>query len=274
MQTQGQGIHFGFLQPWSQHNNWAYTTQPWFLGKQGEAIYRDYARLRYSLIPYIYSAAHHGHLTSMPILRPMPLAFPDDLRLADCTTQYMLGGSLLVAAFTDKVLLPVGRWIDYWTGVEHVGPKEMRCEHPKNRAGGLFIRAGAIIPYWPQMDYVGEVPVETLALHVYPDEKSEYTLYEDDGDSLEYLKGAVARTVIRCVADAGRVTLTIDPRQGTYRGMPATRGYEVSIHTARPRNVTGATKVDWSYDDEAKVIRLTIAEDPQRKTPAVVQWDL
>ena len=53
-------MHFGFLQPWSQHNNWAYATQPWFLGKQAEAIYRDYARLRYSLMPYIYSAAHVG----------------------------------------------------------------------------------------------------------------------------------------------------------------------------------------------------------------------
>src|SRR5207244_2325986 len=113
------GVHFGFLQPWSQHNNWAYARQPWFLGKQAEAIFRDYARLRYSLMPYIYSAAHVGHLTSMPILRPMPLMYPDDLRLADCTTQYMLGDSLLVTAFTDTVYLPEGRWIDYWTGVEY-----------------------------------------------------------------------------------------------------------------------------------------------------------
>jgi alpha-glucosidase (family GH31 glycosyl hydrolase) len=270
MQTSGQGLHFGFLQPWSQHNNWAYTTQPWFLGKQNEAIYQDYARLRYSLIPYIYSAAHVGHLTSMPILRPMPLAFPDDLRLSDCTTQYMLGDSLLVTAFTDKVSLPAGWWIDYWTGAEHQGPKEMPCVYPKNRAGGLFVRAGAILPYWPAMDYVGEQPVETLTLHVYPEGKSEYTLYEDDGDSLEYLKGAVARTQIRCDASSSRVTLKIDPRQGSYRGMPATRSYEVRIHIAEPKSVTAA---DWSYDPQTRTVCVAVREDPQRKTPIVIQCD-
>ncbi len=136
MQTRGPGVHFGFLQPWSQHNNWAYATQPWFLGKQAEAMYRDYARLRYSLMPYIYSAAHVGHRTAMPILRPMPLVYPDDLKLADCTTQYMLGDSLLVTAFTDKVYLPAGRWIDYWSGAEYEGPREMSCrvsQEPRRR---------------------------------------------------------------------------------------------------------------------------------------------
>jgi alpha-glucosidase (family GH31 glycosyl hydrolase) len=274
MQTSPRGLHFGFLQPWSQHNNWAYATQPWFLGKQTEAIYRDYARLRYSLIPYIYSAAHEGHLTSMPILRPMPLAYPDDLALANCTTQYMLGDSLLVAAFTDKVRLPAGRWIDYWSGTEYEGPQEMTCSYPKNRAGALFIKAGAIVPYWPQMDYVGEQPVDTLTLHVYPkdDGESEYTLYEDDGDSLEYLQGKVARTLMRCQAENNRVTLTIEPREGDYRGMPAMRSYDVVIHMAKPGTVAiPGVKADWTYDAEAKAIRLTVTEDPQRKTPVFVQ---
>ena len=202
METRGQGLHFGFLQPWSQHNNWAYANQPWFLGKPAEAMFRDYARLRYSLLPYIYSAAHVGHLTSMPILRPMPLVFPDDLKLADCVTEYMLGDSLLVAAFTDKVYLPKGRWIDYWTGAEFQGPREMPCVYPTNRAGGLFIKAGAIIPYWPEMDFVGEQPPNPLKLHVYPQGVSDYTLYEDDGNSLAYLSGAVAVTRVRC--EAGR----------------------------------------------------------------------
>jgi alpha-glucosidase (family GH31 glycosyl hydrolase) len=206
----------------------------------------------------------------MPILRPMPLAFPDDLRLSDCTTQYMLGDSLLVTAFTDKVSLPAGWWIDYWTGAEHQGPKEMPCVYPKNRAGGLFVRAGAILPYWPAMDYVGEQPVETLTLHVYPEGKSEYTLYEDDGDSLEYLKGAVARTQIRCDASSSRVTLKIDPRQGSYRGMPATRSYEVRIHIAEPKSVTAA---DWSYDPQTRTVCVAVREDPQRKTPIVIQCD-
>ena len=69
--------------------------------------------------------------------------------------------------------------------------------------------------------------MKTIKLHVYPEGKSDYTLYEDDGDSLEYLKGAVAKTSIRCQAAANQVRLAIDPRQGDYRGMPSERGYEV-----------------------------------------------
>jgi alpha-glucosidase (family GH31 glycosyl hydrolase) len=275
MQPSGQGLHFGFLQPWSQHNNWATTQQPWFLGKQAEAMFRDYARLRYRLVPYIYSAAHQGHLTAMPIVRPMPLVYPDDDKLADSTTEYMLGDNLLVAAFTDRVYLPAGRWIDYWTGTEHQGPKEMPCIWPKNRAGGLFIRAGAILPYWPDMDYVGEQPVETLTLHVYPEGRSDYTLYEDDGESLDYLKGVVARTPMRCEATLNRVSVTLDPRQGTYRGMPSTRGYEVWIHAKSPKAVSAnAARVDWTYDKQAKAVRLTVMEDPDRKTAIVIQCEL
>jgi alpha-glucosidase (family GH31 glycosyl hydrolase) len=112
----------------------------------------------------------------------------------------MLGDSLLVAAFTDRVRLPAGRWIDYWTGQEYTGPREMACTFPPNRGGPLFIKAGAIIPYWPEMDYAREKLVETIQLQLYPEGVSEFALFEDDGNSLEYLKGAVAKTTIRCAA--------------------------------------------------------------------------
>ncbi|MGO8675839.1 MAG: DUF5110 domain-containing protein [Limisphaerales bacterium] len=274
METRGPGLHFGFLQPWSQHNNWAYASQPWFLGKQAEAMYRDYARLRYSLLPYIYSAAHTGYLTSMPILRPMPLAYPGDLKLADCLTEYMLGDSLLVAAFTDRVYLPAGRWIDYWTGAEFEGPKEMPCVYPANRAGGLFIKAGAIIPCWPEMDFVGKQPVNSLKLHVYPEGKSDYTLYEDDGNSLAYLSGAVAVTRIRCEAGPGSATLTIEPRRGTYDRMPQQRDFEVWIHSnpARKLAVNGS-QAAVNYDATAKATRIAVKEDPARKTAIRIECE-
>jgi alpha-glucosidase (family GH31 glycosyl hydrolase) len=272
METQGQGLHFGFLQPWSQHNNWASAGQPWFLGKQQEAVFRDYARLRYSLMPYIYSAAHVGHLTSMPILRAMPLAYPNDLKLANCITEYMLGDSLLVTAFTDKVYLPAGKWIDYWTGEEHAGPKEMACTWPKNRAGGLFIKAGAIMPYWPDMDFVGDLPVENLKLHVYPEGQSEFTLYEDDGNSFEYLKDAVAKTKFSCQDNQGEVTLTIAPRMGAYKGMPSKRSYEVWIHMTQPKNVAiNGAAANWTYDPAAKAVKTNVSEDPGRKNPVIVE---
>jgi alpha-glucosidase (family GH31 glycosyl hydrolase) len=271
METSPQGMHYGFLQPWSQHNNWSYATQPWFLGKKNEQIYRDYARLRYSLMPYLYSMAHVGHLTSMPILRPMPLAYPDDPALADDLHQYMLGDSLLVAAFTDKVKLPAGRWIDYWTGREYTGPREMTCTYPGNRGGPLFIKAGAIIPYWPEVDYTGEKPAETIQLRVCPEGASEFTLFEDDGNSLEYLKGAVAKTAIRCNARSEDVVITIDPRIGNHSGMVARRGYDLRVRMAQPKSVTvNGAKADWRYDAETGSVCVEAADAPARNQPLIV----
>jgi len=272
MDTSPRGMHFGFLQPWSQYDNWAYTQQPWFLGKKGEQICHDYARLRYSLLPYLYSAAHVGNRTSLPILRPMPLAFPDDVKLANNLSQYMLGDSLLVAAFTDQVQLPAGRWIDYWSGQEYTGPREMTCVYPTNRAGGLFIKAGAIIPYGPEMDYVGESPVETVRLEVYPEGKSTFTMYEDDGNSLDYLKGAVAVTAMQCEVVNDHTKLTVAPRTGSYKGMPARRSYELRIRAAKPGSVTvNGNKTDWTYELATRSVCLTATEETSRKTPILVE---
>ena len=274
MDTRGPGLHFGFLQPWSQHSNWADTSQPWFLGERAEAMYRDYARLRYSLLPYIYSAAGAGHLTSMPIIRAMPLMYPEDLQLANSVTEYMLGDSLLVTAFTDRVRLPAGRWIDYWTGTEFEGPTEMPCVYPTNRAGGLFIKAGAIIPYWPEVEFVGQQPLNTLKLHVYPEGQSDYTLYEDDGNSLAYLDGAMAVTRVHCESGPGGVALTIEPRQGTYDRMPRQRGYEVWIHAKPATNLAvNGSPAAGDYDAAAKATRLAVQEDPARQAAIRIRCD-
>jgi hypothetical protein len=124
------------------------------------------------------------------------------------------------------------------------------------------------------VDFVGEGPVESLGLHVYPEGQSDATVYEDDGESLEYLKGAVATTEIRCEAGSEGMTLTIGPRQGAYHGMPANRTYEVVIHAARPRALTvNGARVEWTYDPQAGVVRATAREDPSRKTPLVIRCE-
>ncbi|MBI2302194.1 MAG: DUF5110 domain-containing protein, partial [Armatimonadetes bacterium] len=197
-----EGIHFGFLQPWSQILCWHQYNQPWFLPPDVYAVFRDYARLRYRLLPYLYSAAHQAARTGLPILRAMPLVMPDDPRCDELLLQYQLGDSLLTSAFTDRLALPAGRWIDYWTGQVHDGPAELTYKPPANRGGPLFVRAGAILPTWPEVDFVGERPTETLGLEVYPHGGSAFTLYEDDGLTDAYLSGEVATTEIRCEADA------------------------------------------------------------------------
>jgi len=234
------GIHFGFLMSWSQLCSWAYWRHPWLLGDELLPIFKFYARLRYRLMPYIYSMAHVASRTGMPIIRSMNLMFPDDPKCENCMQQYMFGDFFLVGAFTDTIYLPEGRWIDFWTGETHEGQQEIACEIPKDRGGPLFIRAGAIIPHWPDMDYVGQKPVDTISLHVYPDGESSFTLYEDDGITYNYLEGDVAATAITCQAAEETVTLTIAPRSGSYEGMPEDRSFDIRIHGAAPEQVTAS----------------------------------
>ena len=270
------GLHFGFLMPWSQHNNWASCVQPWFLGEKGCQIYRDYAKLRYRLLPYIYSAAHNGTRTGMPILRPMPLVFPDDRNADNLTHQYMLGDYLLVNAYTDELYLPAGKWIDYWSGKRHEGPKQFKPEIPDNRGGALFVRAGAIIPC--SLDDSSDVTgKETLGLEIWPEGNSQFTLYEDDGESLEYKSGSLSETFIQCSEDDGKTRLTIHPRKGQYKNMPEKRNFGITIHQGKPAQVSINGKEihqnteGWEYDSAEGILHLHADEDPGRQYPVIIE---
>lgn len=270
---EGAGIHAGFLTPWVDRNNWAHSLEPWYLTEKLFGMYKDYAHLRYKLLPYIYSTAHHGAKTGMPIMRAMPLVYPKDPACADLTCQYMFGDAFLSAVFTESVYLPAGTWIDYWTGREYTGPTTVAMDLPDNRGGGLFVKAGAIIPTWPVMDYVGQKPVDTIGLHVYPDRESQFTLYEDDGETYAYKKGQLAETKIICSSTAAQIHLTIHSRNGRYKGMPKQRSYNIHIHTSKPRSITLNNKKlpqgqsGWHYDTEAQVIKFTTSELCDQKKP-------
>ncbi|MCE5219077.1 DUF5110 domain-containing protein [bacterium] len=232
------GIHFGFLQPWSQILCWHQYNQPWFLPPEIYEVFKFYARLRYRLLPYLYSAAHVAHRTGMPILRAMPLVAPEDPRSDELILQYMLGEWLLTCAFTDTIYLPAGKWTDYWTGEIHEGPQELRYEPPADRGGPLFVKAGALLPTWPPMDYVGQRSVETMGLEIFPHEDSGFTLYEDDGITEAYREGQVATTHITCHERDGEVSVDLGPRVGRYEGMPERRLWELTLHLPE-----GATRV-------------------------------
>jgi len=267
------GIHFGFFQPWSQVCSWAYWRHPWLLGDELGPVFKFYARLRYRLLPYIYSMAHLAARTGLPIVRAMPLAFPDDARRDELMHQYLFGDFFLTGAFVDEIHLPAGRWIDYWTGETYEGPQDLSCDLPADRGGPLFLRAGALVPTWPEMQHVGQKPLDSLGLQVYPHGESRFTLYEDDGVSYAYLEGAVATTDIRCRAEESQVALQIGARRGEYKGMPEKRRFEVHLHVdAAPTSVevNGApiSDEDWRYVDGA--VHLRVDENPARAEEAVV----
>ena len=226
-----EAIHFAFFAPWAHQNAWSGCGQPWYAGAECEQIYTYYARLRYSLIPYIYSAAIECHETGIPMIRPMPLEFQDDRNCADCANQYMFGEYLMVSAFTNRIYLPNGIWVDFWTGKEYEGPFLINSYiPPKGRGGGLFVKKGAIIPKWHDRDYISQYSEEEIELHIYPCRETKYIFREDDGISLDYLNHTSCHTEIVCREMNGKVEIHIGNRCGEYRKKPEMRIWNVTVH--------------------------------------------
>lgn len=288
------GLHFGFLQPWSQVNSWNYWRHPWLLDKNMLAMFKMYAKLRYRLLPYIYAAAHVAARTGMPIVRAMPLAFPNDRHADNLLNQYMFGDFFLVGAFTEEIYLPEGVWIDYWTGKRIIGPANMVCHVPSFAGGPLFVRAGAIIPMWPEMDYVGEKLVECLRLRIYPHGDSIFTLFEDDGTSFAYEEGKVAETTFECSEQQDAIVIRLGMRIGSYEGMPERRSYRLTVDIETPpsqvvvngkgmQQLTG-TWMDrfhdnsddlplkgWGFDPERQAVCIAVAEDDKKCSPLEIR---
>ncbi|MDF2651273.1 MAG: xylS, partial [Paenibacillus sp.] len=281
------GIHFGFLQTLSQVNSFAYWQHPSLLDNHLLKMFRLYAKLRYSLLPYIYSTAHVASRTGMPLVRAMPLCFPEDPRTDEQLHQYLLGDHFLVAVFTKQVYLPIGRWIDYWTGEYHVGPKEFEYVTPEHVGGPLFVRSGAIIPTWPEMSFIDQRLPERIGVHIYPYATAEYTFYEDDGITYQYLDHKVTETKMYCTVIDGHVKIQIDARIGSFEGMPEKRSYELFIHVeAKPFRVSVngirlaemsrsteaiLTTESWFFDRTSWQVQLCVEEDPFKQTPLHIE---
>lgn len=225
-----EAIHFAMFAPWAHHNAYSGCGQPWYAGPDNERIYTEYARLRYGFIPYIYSCAIECAETGVPMIRPMPLQFQYDKECEALARQYMLGDSILISAFTDRVYLPAGTWIDYWTGREYAGPIQIDYIPPKDKGGAFFVRKGSIIPKWCDRDYTSQYSEEVIQLHFYPDGKSGYIFREDDGLSLDYRRGISCHTLVECNETAEDVQIRIGSRIGDYSGKPENRVWEIYVH--------------------------------------------
>lgn len=248
-----QGLHFGLFLPWVQINSWFSMMHPFYYAKEEQDIYRFYVKLRYSLAPYIYSMALEAAQNGMPIVRSMPLCFPDDRNCDDMTYQYMFGDNFCVGIFTNEIYLPKGTWTDAWSGEKIVSKGEtFTREYPSDRAGLLFIREGAIIPTQPDVEYLGARPFDRFILKVYPHGDSAYTMLDDDGESYEYENGGVASTLFESHERDGGVEVVVNPVQGSFKGMPSEREYSFRIQRdSRPASVSlnGAAVQDWTYED-------------------------
>ena len=217
---------------------WARLPWAWGLGKQGaletksappvselnnpeiEKIARRYAELRYQLLSYNYSLAWQARETGLPFMRALWLHYPDDERARGIGSEYLWGRDLLVApvfekgATTRKVYLPAGTWYDWWTGEKIAGGREI-TRKVDLATMPIYARAGAIIPLDPVRQYTDEPVNEPLTIRIHPGADGSYTLYEDDGTSLGYLKGDFALTTFTW--DDKARTLTIEPPRKGHR---------------------------------------------------------
>ncbi len=169
-------------------------TEIWAFGHEAEAIMAKYDKLRYALIPYIYSSAKTTYDTGAPFMRPLWMDFPNDPAVANIGTEYLFGPDFLVAPVTEQaqtvkdVYLPAGTdWYNYWTNEKLTGGQWVKVKAPIDQIP-VFVRSGAILPVGS--DIQSTATKQTIAaVKVYPGKDGDFALYDDDGTSYDYEKG-------------------------------------------------------------------------------------
>ncbi|WP_394830391.1 DUF5110 domain-containing protein [Pendulispora rubella] len=225
--------------------------QPWRFDEAHKAIHRKYLKLRERLLPYLYTMSRVAHETGVPSTRALVLEYPKDAKVRDNTTsqEFMAGDAFLVAPVTENattrsgIYLPADTWVDYWTGAVRKGPVTVDNYPAPLDTLPLFVRAGSIVPMWPQKLHFREVSTGPFAFDIYPPapgQRSSFTLYEDDGLTRQYIDGKFAKQRIAVdVSSNGGLVVSLGASQGDYTGKPESRHYELTLHTASP-----ATRID------------------------------
>jgi alpha-D-xyloside xylohydrolase len=211
----------------------------WFFGGETEPAYQaelKFDRLRYRLLPYIYSLAGAVTHDAGTMLRPLVMDFRDDATAREIGDEYMFGPAFLVSPVTTykarsrTVYLPAGTtWYDLWTGQSLAGGQSTSAPAPYD-ALPVHVRAGSIVPFGPELEYTDEKPADPITLYVYAGANGTFSLYEDDGVSYAYEKGSFSR--IPLTWDDRARTLTIGARQGEFPGALQTRRFNVTLVAA------------------------------------------
>ena len=201
-----------------------------------EPILINYDKLRYRLMPYIYSLAWRVTNEDYTIQRPLVMDWRTDLRVRDIGDQFMFGPALLVNpvlqadATRRSLYLPDAPvWYDFWTGESRGGNREIDADAPLDRIP-LYVRAGSILPLGPEIEYADEKPAGPIELRIYTGADGEFVLYQDAGDGYDYEHGV--HSVIPMHWSESNRTLTIGQREGKYPGMPASIQMKIVFVTA------------------------------------------
>jgi alpha-D-xyloside xylohydrolase len=199
-----------FLPIFRTHGSRLYN-EVWSYGKAAEPILEKYLKLRYQLMPYIYSLGYRTYESGAPSMRALFMDFPDDPNVVDLRDEYMFGPAFLVAPVTDQgatsrmVYLPAGAdWYNYWTSERVHGGQTIKVDAPVDTLP-LFVRAGSIVPMGEAIESTSRK--QALAkVRVYPGADADFTLYDDDGRTYAYEKGALTLTRMHWDDGAARIS--------------------------------------------------------------------
>ncbi|WP_010663040.1 glycoside hydrolase family 31 protein [Marinilabilia salmonicolor] len=238
-------IQFGAFCPMMRSHGADAPREIFQFGKKGEPVYdaiEKYIKLRYSLLPYIYSTSWHVSEHQSSMMRALVMDYPSDNKVLDIDDQYMFGKAILVCPVTEsmynqdgqadfgsvkkrELYLPGGtQWIDYWTGEKREGGQTINKETPIDIMP-IFIKAGSVIPIGPDVQYAEEKPWDNLEIRIYEGADGEFTLYEDENDNYNYEKGLYS--TIRFSWDDTKKVLTIADREGKFPGMLQKRKFNI-----------------------------------------------
>ncbi len=259
------GVFYPFMRAHSTYGS--PDKELWAFGYAHELINRHAVELRYQLLPYIYNAMQQASETGVPAMRPLFLEFPEDENVAGMDDEFMFGDDLLVApvlyqgATGRDVYLPKGDWFDYWTGRHYDGGQSIQVPVTLESIP-MYVRGGAFIFRQPVVQSTGEMPGKPLEVLVAPAGESDASLYEDNGESLDYKTGKFMKRQFHQLRNAQGIGISISAPVGAYR--PAARDLVLQIWTNRkPKNVEVKLGMNdshlpapqWEYANDLLTIR-------------------
>ena len=224
-------FQFGAFCPMFRVHGTVAPKELWRWDEPTQKIWENFVRLRYRLLPYIYSTSWQVTSAGGTMMRPLMMDFASDPQALDIGDQYLFGPALMVCPVTQEsatnrsVYLPGrGAWYDFWTGQRETGGQRVDAAAPIETMP-LFVPAGAIIPLGPVVQYAFEKPADPVEIRVYLGADGAFTLYEDEGDNYLYEKGNY--TTIPLAWNDASGTLTIGERKGKFPGMLKKRTFRV-----------------------------------------------
>ncbi len=231
-----------FIPLYRAHGQWP-LREVWNIAPDNHPAYKTivwYDKLRYRMMPYLYSLAAWAHLKDYTLMRGLVMDFNGDKRVENIPDQWMFGPAFMACpvgyygARTREVYFPQQRgWYDLYTGKHIAGGQTLEVEAPYERIP-VYVPEGSIIPFGPEIQWSDEKPAELINLYVYQGKDAEFLLYEDEGTNYNYEKGKYA--TINITYDESSKILTLGARQGSFNGMLHNRRFNiVTISKSHPQ---------------------------------------